>query len=434
MTSAMKVAVLGMWHLGTVTAACVATAGIRVVGIDDDAERVAGLARGEPPLFEPRLAELLRTSLDADTFSVATDPAAAADADVVWVCHDTPVDDQDRADVAFVVRRVEALFDHLKDGAVVLVSTQLPVGSIRALEHAYAARQRGRSVAFACSPENLRLGQAIQVFQNPGRIVVGVRDQRTKSVLDPLLRRFCDNLIWMSVESAEMVKHALNAFLATSITFTNEIATICERVGADASEVEAGLRSDPRIGQRAYVKAGPSFAGGTLARDVNFLDQLARQHRLAVPVIGNVLASNRAHGQWALGQLRHLLGPLEGKTVAILGLAYKPGTSTLRRSTAIELVRALLQERVAVRAFDPRVAAMPDDLAAQVTIAPDAAAAVRGADALVVATEWPEFRSLSADDIANAMNGNIVLDAGRFLAANLSTSRRLRLYSVGRMA
>jgi UDPglucose 6-dehydrogenase len=430
----MKVAVLGLWHLGTVTAACTAAAGVLTVGIDDDAQLVAGLAGSEPPLFEPGLAELVRAGLDAKTLNFTTNKAAISEADVVWVCHDTPVDDEDRADVKFVTSRVEDIFDHLKDGAVVLVSAQLPVGSIHALEEAFGARKTGRRVFFASSPENLRLGQAIQVFQNPGRIIVGVRDERTRSVLEPLLRRFCETLIWMSVESAEMVKHALNAFLAVSITFTNEIATICENVGADASEVEAGLRSDPRIGQLAYVKAGPSFAGGTLARDVNFLGSLAREHQLKVPVIDGVLSSNRAHATWALNQLRRSLQPLKGRTVAVLGLAYKAGTSTLRRSTAIELIRALVKEGVTVRAFDPKVSALPDDLASSVTFAPDALAAARGAHAVVVATEWPEFRSLAADDIAAAMAGDIILDSGRYLAANFGANNRLKLFSVGRVS
>lgn len=429
----MKVAVLGLWHLGTVTAACTAAAGVPTVGVDDDAAVIAGLAKGEPPLFEPGLAELLAKGLAAKTLSFTTDKSAIRDADVVWVCHDTPVDDEDRADVKFVTKRVEAIFEHLKDGAVVLASAQLPVGSIRSLEDAYAARKTGRTVSFASSPENLRLGQAIQVFQNPGRIIVGIRDQRTKAALEPLLRRFCDTLIWMSVESAEMVKHALNAFLAVSITFTNEIAKVCESVGADASEVEAGLRSDPRIGQRAYVKAGPSFAGGTLARDINFLGNLAREHQLAIPVIAGVLPSNRDHAKWALHQLRRRLTPLgKDRTVAVLGLAYKPGTSTLRRSTAIELIRELVKDGVAVRAFDPKVEALPEDLASSVTFAADALAAARGADAVVVATEWPEFRNLAADDMAAAMAGDIVLDSSRYLEPNLGASKRLKFVSVGR--
>jgi len=320
----------------------------------------------------------------------------------------------------------------VRDGAVVLVSAQLPVGSVARLERAYAAGWPGRRVSFACSPENLRLGRAIQVFQNPGRIVVGVRDEAARGKLEPLLGRFSDRLIWMSIESAEMVKHALNAFLATSITFTNEIAAICERVGADAGEVEAGLRSDPRVGPSAYVRSGPAFAGGTLARDVNFLTTTAHHHGIAVPVLDGILASNRAHAKWALSHLRRELRPLAGRTVAILGLAYKAGTSSLRRSSAVELVRALLGEGAVVRAFDPQVARLPDDLAA-VTLAPGALAAAQGADAVVVSTDWPEFRALAADDVARMMTGTTVLDPGRFLDGGFVSHPRIRLISVGRM-
>jgi UDPglucose 6-dehydrogenase len=430
----MKIAVLGLCHLGTVTAACAAAAGIMTLGIDDDADRVAGIARGEPPLFEPGLAELLRAGLEARMLSLSTRPMDVADVDIIWICYDTPVDEEDRADTSFVTRRVEGIFDYLKEDAVVVVSSQLPVGSIRKLESSYAAQSRGPKVTFACVPENLRLGQAIHAFQNPSRMVIGVRNERARSVLEPFLRRFCDNLIWTSVESAEMVKHAINAFLATSIAFTNEIATLSEQVGADAAEIEAGLRSDPRIGWHAYVKAGPSFAGGTLARDVKLLSGLARQHTTSIPVIDAILTSNRGHSQWAITQLRRLLAPLAGKTMTVLGLAYKPGTSSLRRSTAIELIATLLQEGAMVRAFDPQVKALPADLGGKVTLSDDAVSAAHAADALVLATEWPEFRELTGHNIARAMRGDIVLDAGRHLTANFAAGTRLRLYSVGRIA
>lgn len=429
----MKIAVVGLWHLGCVAAACVAAENFETIGIDDDAARVDALARGEPPLYEPGLAELIRSSLASGYLRFTLNVADVAAADVVWVCHDTPVDDDDRADVEYVMQRVEALFSHLKDGAVVLVSAQLPVGSIATLEQAYARRQDRRRVAFACSPENLRLGRAIQAFQSPSRIVVGVRDQRSRTVLEPLLARFCDRLIWVTVESAEMIKHALNAFLATSITLTNEIATLCERVGADAAELEAGLRSDPRIGESAYIKAGPAFAGGTLARDIQFLGSIAHRERVEVPVIDGVLPSNRAHSQWALAHLRRALQPLSGRTVAVLGLAYKAGTSALRRSIAIDLTRALAQGGVQVRAFDPQVRSLPSDLGPSVTLVQDALTAVRGADALVVATEWPEFRQLVADDVANAMAGTIVLDPGGFLGPSFARHPRLSRISVGLM-
>jgi len=428
----MKVVVVGLWHLGSVTAACLAAAGIDTIGLDDDADCVAALARGEPPLYEPGLDDLVRAGLMAGRLAFTTNAAAVAAADVVWACHDTPVDDADRADVDDVVRRIESLFEHFRDGAVVLVSAQLPVGSVARLESVYAAGQTGRCVSFACSPENLRLGRAIDAFQNPGRIVVGIRDRAARERLESLLGRFCDRLVWMSVESAEMVKHALNAFLATSITFTNEIAAICEQVGADAGEVEAGLRLDPRIGPNAYVRSGSAFAGGTLARDVNFLTTTARDRQIAVPVLDSILASNRAHAQWALSHLRRELGLLAGRTVGILGLAYKAGTGSLRRSSAIELVRALVGERAVVRAFDPQVARLPDEFAA-VTLTPSALAAAQGADAVVVTTDWPEFRVLAADDIARMMAGTTVLDPGRFLDGGFASHPRIRLISVGRM-
>jgi UDPglucose 6-dehydrogenase len=331
-----------------------------------------------------------------------------------------------------VMHRIQCAFPHFKNGAVVLVSAQLPVGSVAALEKNFSAAHPSRAVSFACSPENLRLGRAIEVFRNPGRIVVGVRDQRSRAALEPLLRHFCENLIWMSVESAEMVKHAINAFLAASITLTNEIATIAEQVGANAAEIEAGLRSEPRIGPLAYVKAGPAFAGGTLARDINFLGTLAKTHRVEVPVLNGVLLSNRTHGAWAYVQLHQRRLSLAGRKIAVLGLAYKPGTSTLRRSTAIELIRKLVKDGAHVAAFDPKVTTLPDDLAAQVTLAASARDAVRRADAVVIATEWPEFRALPADELADLMAGDIVLDAGRFLDENIAHHRRLSLISVGR--
>ncbi|TMJ01396.1 MAG: UDP-glucose/GDP-mannose dehydrogenase family protein [Alphaproteobacteria bacterium] len=427
----MKLSVYGLWHLGSVTAACTAAAGVPTVGIDLDRDRIAKLAAGEPPLYEPGLAEAIRAGTAAGRLTFSSDVAAASGADIVWVCHDTPVDEEDRADVEAVRDQVEMLFPHLKDGAVVLVSAQLPVGSVAALERSFATQANSRTVSFACSPENLRLGKAIEVFRNPGRIVVGVRDDRARSVLEPLLRKFCENLIWMSVESAEMVKHGVNSFLAASVTFANELATICERTGADASEVERGLKSEPRIGLGAYVRPGPAFAGGTLARDVNFLRSLAHGYGLTLPVIDGIIASNRAHGQWAYRQLNRRLSPLAGRTIGVLGLAYKPGTSALRRSPSVELIEALLKDGARVQAFDPHVSALPDELK-PVRLCPDGRSVANGADALVVGNESPEFRNLSADDLAAAMKGRIVLDAGRFLGATLGADKRLSLISVGR--
>jgi UDPglucose 6-dehydrogenase len=426
----MKVAVAGLWHLGSVTSACVAKAGIDTIGIDRDSLVVARLNDGEPPLFEPGLAELVQQGRQAGLLSFTTDATAVANADLLWICYDTPVDDDDRADVDAVVGWSESLFPHLRDGAVVLVSAQLPVGTVARLERSFAAVANGRKVDFACSPENLRLGRAIGVFLDPGRIIVGVRNDSAREKLAPLLTKFCQNLMWMNVESAEMVKHALNGYLALSVTFTNELAVIAERIGANAADIERALRSDPRIGPNAYVKAGPAFAGGTLARDVQFLSSIAEQQELKAPLINSIIASNRAHGQWSLDQLRRKLAPLRGKAITVLGLSYKPGTDAIRRSSSIELVRELLDAGAIVTAYDPAVRTLPGELDTAVALAKDARDALRNAAAVVVATEWPEFRELSADDFAQRMAGSLILDPAAFLTS-IRNHPTLTVLSIG---
>lgn len=425
------IAVLGLWHLGTVTAACLAEAGFRVTGIDSDAATIAGLAAGRPPLHEPGLVELVARGLAAGRLSFTTDRARAASAGLVWITHDTPVDEEDRADSAFVEREVERLFPHLADGAVVLISAQLPVGTTRRLAVRFAEAAGDRRVAFAYSPENLRLGKAIAAFTNPERIVVGADGDQARAVLAPVLARFSDTILWMTPESAEMVKHALNAFLATSVTFINEIARICEQTGARADEVEEGLRSEPRIGRRAYVRPGPAFAGGTLARDVRFLGALAADSHVAVPLLDSILKSNEGHRLWPLGRLRDKLGALRGRRIAVLGLAYKPGTDAVRRSAAVALCRALGQEGAEIRTFDPAVAGLPPEIAFAIPCRTPREA-VAGADAAIVMTEWPELRDLSPADCTGLMRRPLILDPGGYLAPSFGGASGIDYATVGR--
>lgn len=413
----MRVCVHGLWHLGAVTAGCLARGGHQVVGLDSDDARIEGFNAGKPPLHEPGLEALLREGLDSGRLSFSTDPAAALrSADVVWITHDTPVDEDDRADVESVVAQVRALFPHLPERCLVLVSSQLPVGTTRRLERAFAASGSGGSVTFGYSPENLRLGKAIEVFTQPERVVVGVRSEGDRQRVAQLLAPFTESIEWMSVESAEMTKHALNAFLATSISFTNEVATLCEKVGADAKEVERGLRSEPRIGQRAYVSPGGAFSGGTLARDVEFLVSLAKETGQAACLLEGVQASNVDHADWARRKLATLVGDLAGKVVAVWGLTYKPGTDTLRRSASVALCRWLAERGARVQAHDPAVRALPEGLEETVTLCADPLSAARGAVALVVATQWPEYRDVPLREISAAMAEPRILDANRFLS------------------
>ena len=399
----MIVAVVGLWHLGCVTAACLARAGHTVIGFDHDARTIAKLRQGSAPIAEPGLEAYLREH--AARIEYTTDPAAAARAELAWITYDTPVDDDDRADTELVLAQVARLIPHLRDDAVVLVSSQLPVGSCKRIE----ALRAGLRVA--CSPENLRLGKAIQVFSEPDRVIVGVRDDVARARITTLLTPITSRIEWMSVESAEMTKHAINAFLAVSVTFANELATLCERVGADAKEVERGLKTESRIGPRAYLAPGGAFAGGTLARDVAFLAELG-----AGPLIASVRPSNAAHARWAIRKIEQRLGDARGHTIAIWGLTYKPGTDTLRRSMAIETGRALAAAGARVVAWDPAVRTLPDELAHEITLAPSAEAALRDASVLVVATPWPELARIELAASIATMRRRLVLDADRFLA------------------
>ena len=428
----MIVATIGLWHLGTVTSACLASVGHRVIGFDHDAILVAELKQGRLPVSEPGLDELTRRGLDAGALKFSSDPRALADAEIVWITYDTPVDENDVADVEFVIERVAALFPLLRADACVLISSQMPVGSTRRLAEMYARVIPQGKATFAYSPENLRLGKAIDAFLRPDRVVVGTRDAADRGRLTELFKPITDKIEWMSVESAEMTKHALNAFLATSVAFANEIGTLCERVGADAREVERGLKSETRIGARAYLRPGNAFAGGTLARDIAFLTEIGRAQATPTNLLTAVRTSNDAHKQWAQRALTRALGDLHGKTIALLGLTYKPGTDTLRRSSAVETARALNAQGARVVAFDPAVKTLPAELARVIELRDAIESALRDADAALIATEWQAFAAIQADDVARWMRQPIVLDAARFLEKNLSNDKRIRYISVGR--
>jgi UDPglucose 6-dehydrogenase len=407
-----------------------AEAGSMTVGVDEDPAVVANLSQGRPPLFEPGLEELVRAGLAAGRLSFTSDKSAVTDADLVWITFDTPVDDEDRADVSFVVNRVCSLFPYLRDGTVVLVSSQLPVGTIADIEKKFAAVANGRNVAFACSPENLRLGKAIQVFRHPERVIIGSRGGSEKAVLSAVFSPFSDNLIWVSVEAAELTKHAINAFLATCVTFINEIATLGEKVGADAREVERALRSEPRIGQNAYIRPGAAFAGGTLARDVTFLGEIAARHGVPLEMIGSIIKSNRSHREWPARKLNETLDTIKGRRVALFGLAYKPGTDAVRRSLAVELGRELCDAGAEVVAFDPAVRTL-SGAPANLTLAPSMVDALNGADALMLMTEWAEFKTLKADDLVERMATPNVLDQNGFLF-HLAADRRIKYLTIGK--
>ena len=427
----MKVCVLGLWHLGSVTAACLASVGHDVTGLDSNSGIVEKLQKAEPPVSEPGLDDLIREGINADRLKFTTNAKIAiSSAEVLWVTYDTPVDENDQADVEFVFEEVLKLLSFLSSDTTVLVSSQLPVGSIKRFEDISAEKYPEKNIRFAYSPENLRLGKSLDVFLHPDRVVVGVRRPEDREILNRLLGPITDNILWMGVESAEMTKHAINAFLGMSITFINEIASICENIGADAHEVETGLKSETRIGPAAYLSPGAAFAGGTLARDIEFLKDIGSLNNLVNPLISAVRKSNDEHKKWIQRRLFAVLGGLKGKRIAVWGLTYKPGTNTLRRSLSVEMCNWLQEQGAEIAVHDPSKCELPDNWLGEVVRSKTPLEALEGACALVIATQWPEYREINVSDVENIAGQFAVFDSNRFLS-DFNKSPVISYYSVG---
>jgi UDPglucose 6-dehydrogenase len=431
MRNNIRISVVGLWHLGSVTASCLADKGFMVNAYDHDENIINNLKNGILPIYEPGLEQLINTNKTKGRLAFSSNPVTLSDSDLIWVTYDTPVDEQDIADVEFVIKNIITLFPYFKQDSVVLISSQLPVGSVSYLENIFLNRYPERNVSFACSPENLRLGKAIDVFMNPDRIIVGIRDEEARNKVNNILSSITDNIIWMKVESAEMTKHALNAFLATSVVFINELAVLCEHVGASASEVEQGLKSELRIGQKAYLRPGSAFDGGTLARDVTYLVEKEIEHNLSTIFFSSILKSNENHKSWIVNKIGAEFPSLKNKKIGILGLTYKPGTNTLRRSTAIEICNLLHKKGAKISAFDPAITNLPSNLENFITLESVIDDVIIGKDAVIVATEWPIFKELASFNFSRLSNELLIFDANSFLQNELNKPG-IRYISIGK--
>ena len=426
----MRICVLGLSHLGSVTAACLARLGHEVVGLDFDAAAIARLSRAVAPALEPGLEDLLRDGLASGRLRFTTAlEEAVGEAELLWVAYDTATSDGCGLEPQEVLANAARVLGACAAGVTVLLSSQLPPGSVRELEQAAAAGGTCRA-DIACCPENLRLGRAVADFLHAERFVVGIRAGAPRERIERLLSSVGARIEWMSVESAEVTKHALNAYLATSVVFANEVAALCESLGADAKEVERGLRSDSRIGTGAYLAPGAAFAGGTLARGLEQLTAAAHARRVDTPLLTAALRSNEQHRYWARQRLQALFPDLASRRVAIWGLSYKPGTDSLRGSLAVQLCEWLLAAHATVRVHDPAAGALPVHWQGRVDRCADPLAAVAGADALVIATPWPAYREFSAAQLRAASPHLAVLDADRVLP-RLGSEPALRYLSVG---
>lgn len=416
----MRIAVIGLWHLGEIYSACLAELGHTVVGISDDASVVADLEKGVPPLAEPRLSELLKRNQAERRLRYTTDYKVISGCDAVWITFDTPIDNRDRVDTSIIFNCLARLVPYLKNGILLGVSSQLPVGTSRAIA-AFIKKERPKlTFRYAYVPENLRLGEAVESFLNPKRIVVGADDGGTQDAIRVIFKKTDADFLCMSSVSAEMVKHALNAFLATSLSFIYDIADVCEMVGADILDVSRAVKSDPRIGEKAYLDASVGFSGGTLGRDLGVLLHEAKTRRAKIPVIESAFHKNNKRKQIVLHFLASRLRTMKNKKVVVAGLTYKAGTSTLRRSLALEIAGMLWKKGVRIGLYDATVRHGEIETAVRFPFSygQTLVEALKGAHACIVITPWPELMETDFKKIRVVMKSPAILfDARNFLVA-----------------
>jgi len=426
------VCVIGLWHLGCVYSACLAKLGYKVAATDADQKVVENLRQSKVPVAEPGLDNLIREGITEGNLSFVGDlENAVRTADFVVIAYDTPLDTEDRIDLSPVLDAVNRL-RNVATHATIVVSSQVPIGTC---ERMVAMLSKGAEpLDLAYVPENLRLGRAIECFMNPDRIVIGSDSPSAIAKVRALFAPIHAKVIEMDLRSAEMSKHALNAFLGTAISFANEIGNICDLVGADGLKVAEALKSDSRIGSRLPLRPGLGFAGGTLARDLRILQNAGREHGCETLLVDSVLHVNESQNASILGRLQQLLGKLEGKSIGVLGLTYKTGTSTLRKSAALGIIRRLQREGANVKAFDPRVSAtdVVDLTSESLLMCDDAYAVCDSADVLMILNDCEDFVKLNFKKVRQLMKEPLLFDAQNLLDRNKIVDDGFRYVGIGR--
>jgi UDPglucose 6-dehydrogenase len=411
----MKIAMIGAGYVGLVSGACFSEFGVTVTCVDKDAEKIARLRGGEIPIFEPGLDDLVARNAQAGRLAFASDlPAAVAGADAVFIAVGTPSRRGDgHADLTYVYAAAREIAQALTGYAVVVTKSTVPVGTGR--EVARIIRETNPKADFdvVSNPEFLREGSAINDFMRPDRIVIGAEGDRAQEVMRQLYRPLYlieTPILFTSLETAELVKYAANAFLATKITFINEIADVCEAVGADVHDVARGIGLDGRIG-RKFLHPGPGFGGSCFPKDTQALARTAEQVGAPMRIVETVVAVNDARKRRMAQRIRVACGgAVAGKTLAVLGLTFKPNTDDMREAPSLVILPALQHDGATIRVFDPEGMDEARKLMPDLTYCKDAYEAMTGADVLVILTEWNEFRSLNLRRMRESVRQPVVVD------------------------
>ena len=432
----MRIAVVGTGYVGLVTGTCFAEFGVQVTCVDVDTAKIAMLQRGKVPIFEPGLEEMVRRNMAEGRLAFSTDLKSAVEsALVIFIAVGTPQRDDGSADLTYVREVARGIGQSLREYKVVVTKSTVPMGTgamIRELIHKEIPA--GVEFSVASNPEFLREGSAIEDFIRPNRVVIGADDPKAVSILKELynpLYLIEAPFIITHVVSAEMIKYASNAFLATKISFINEIAALCEKVGADVHEVAKGMGLDHRIG-RLFLHPGPGYGGSCFPKDTLAVLNVGRSHDLDMKVIASVVAVNDAQIGRMVAKIRAMTDGLQGKSIAVLGLSFKPNTSDTRESPALRIIQEIQKEGAKVKAFDPVAIPEASRVLQDVEYGADEYDTAKGCDALVLATEWNQFRNLDLPRLKTLMRQSVLVDLRNVYEPEDLRRQGFRYAAVGR--
>jgi UDPglucose 6-dehydrogenase len=411
----MRVAMIGSGYVGLVSGACFADFGHRVTCVDKDADKVARLRAGEMPIFEPDLDRLVVSNMREKRLDFTTDLSKpVAEADAVFIAVGTPSRRGDgHADLSYVHAAAAEIATALSGFTVVITKSTVPVGTGDDVERIIRETRPDADAAVVSNPEFLREGAAIQDFKHPDRIVVGTDDERARKVMAELYRPLYLNqapILYTSRRTAELIKYAANAFLATKITFINEIAELCEKVGADVQQVARGIGLDNRIGSK-FLHPGPGYGGSCFPKDTVALIKTGQDYEAPLRIVETVAAVNEARKRGMFRKIASALGgSLRGRTIAVLGLTFKPNTDDMRDAPSIPLITALIDMGATVRAYDPVGMEQARQVLGGIEFCDGPYACAKSADALVIVTEWEQFRALDFDRLKDVMKQAVLVD------------------------
>lgn len=435
----MRVVVIGTGYVGLVAGACFAHGGFATTCVDIDARKVERLKNGHIPIYEPGLDTVVASGIAAGRLHFTTVAAEAVrDADAVFIAVGTPPQEDGSADLSHVLKVAASIAPHLSGYTAVVVKSTVPIGTCDKVAAAIAANLPAGSATFdvVSNPEFLKEGAALDDFMNPDRVVIGTTSDKARAVMTALYKPFVqrdDQLLFMDVRSSEMTKYAANAMLATRISFMNEVANLCDLVGADVSQVRRGIGSDARIGP-FFLQAGIGYGGSCFPKDVKALMSTGRDNGLAMEVLSAVESVNdQQKGVLARRLFARMGDDLTGRTVALLGLAFKPDTDDMREAPSLTVVRKLKAAGATVFAYDPVARETAEvELGNSVTYAGSWQEAVAGADAVLLVTEWAEFKGITASELAAATKARIVLDGRNIWDAAALRAEGFEYHGVGR--